>query len=248
MLSGWRRLRDLMGLPTEIIVSRWSSGVPTGRSKQRAERQHSFCAMGASKYSRRFILDISAIGNYRAELSLQSGSREVHVYFTLRRRNCCCQPCLACVADDRVFACIRRDGLHCAGESEILQLCASDGFAADADSWPATPRRTASNILCADAGSGDAGAQGKLCSDHRRSETRQRGLPSPRSGGGNVSNVGIWGGKNNDVGVWQGGRDLSNINLINTQGMAVAVIQPPGSAPLNMLIARLPNGALLIKR
>jgi hypothetical protein len=69
-----------------------------------------------------------------------------------------------------------------------------------------------------------------------------------QSGGGNVSNVGIWGGKNNDVGVWQGGRDLSNINLINTQGMAVEVIQPPGSAPLNMLIARLPNGALLIKR
>ncbi len=67
-------------------------------------------------------------------------------------------------------------------------------------------------------------------------------------GGNNVSNVGVWGGKNNDIGVWQGGGDRSNLNLINTQGLAVAVIQPPGSAPLNMLIARLPNGGLLIKR
>jgi hypothetical protein len=69
-----------------------------------------------------------------------------------------------------------------------------------------------------------------------------------QSGGNNVSNVGVFGGKNNDVGVWQGGKDFSNVNLINTQGLAVAVIQPPGSAPLNMLIARLPNGGLLIKR
>jgi hypothetical protein len=69
-----------------------------------------------------------------------------------------------------------------------------------------------------------------------------------QAGGNNVSNVGVWGGKNNDIGVWQGGGDRSNVNLINTQGLAVAVIQPPGSAPLNMLIARLPNGGLLIKR
>ena len=69
-----------------------------------------------------------------------------------------------------------------------------------------------------------------------------------QSGGNNVSNVGIWGGKNNDVGVWQGGGDRSNVNLINMQGYAVAVIQPPGAPPLNMLIARLPNGGLLIKR
>jgi hypothetical protein len=67
-------------------------------------------------------------------------------------------------------------------------------------------------------------------------------------GGNNVSNVGVWGGKNNDVGVFQGGHDLSTINLINTQGLSVAVLQPPGSAPMNVLIARLPNGGLLIKR
>jgi hypothetical protein len=69
-----------------------------------------------------------------------------------------------------------------------------------------------------------------------------------QAGGNNYSNVGVWGGKNNDIGVLQGGRDLSNLNLINTQGLSIAVIQPPGSAPLNMLIARLPNGGLLIKR
>jgi hypothetical protein len=69
-----------------------------------------------------------------------------------------------------------------------------------------------------------------------------------QTGGNNVSSVGVWGGKNNDVGVFQGGHDLSTVNLINTQGLSVAVLQPPGSAPMNVLIARLPNGGLLIKR
>jgi hypothetical protein len=69
-----------------------------------------------------------------------------------------------------------------------------------------------------------------------------------QSGGDNVSNVGVIGGSANNVAVLQGGKDLSNLNLINTQGLTVAVIQPQGSAPINMLIARLPNGGLLIKR
>jgi len=70
-----------------------------------------------------------------------------------------------------------------------------------------------------------------------------------QAGAGNVSNVGIIGGRYNNVGVLQAGNNLrSNLALINTQGLAVGVIQPPGSAPVNMLIARLPNGALLIKR
>ena len=69
-----------------------------------------------------------------------------------------------------------------------------------------------------------------------------------QSGGNNLSNVGVVGGNGNNVGVWQGGKDLSNLNLINTRGLSVGVIQPPGAAPLNMLIARLPNGSLLIKR
>jgi hypothetical protein len=69
-----------------------------------------------------------------------------------------------------------------------------------------------------------------------------------QSGGRNFSDVGVLGGNNNNVAVLQGGRDYSNLQLVNTQGLSIAVLQPPGSAPINMLIARLPNGALLIKR
>jgi hypothetical protein len=67
-------------------------------------------------------------------------------------------------------------------------------------------------------------------------------------GGNNYSNVGVLGGNDNNVAVLQGGRDYSNLQMLNTQGLTVAVIQPPGSTPINMLIARLPNGGLLIKR
>ena len=56
------------------------------------------------------------------------------------------------------------------------------------------------------------------------------------------------GGTNNNVGVFQGGKDQSNIGLINMQGYSVGVFQPAGAAPVNMLIAKLPNGSLLIKR
>ena len=69
-----------------------------------------------------------------------------------------------------------------------------------------------------------------------------------QSGGNNVSNVGVIGGTNNNVGVFQGGKDQSNLGLINTQGLSIGVFQLPGAAPVNMLIARLPNGSLLIKR
>jgi hypothetical protein len=69
-----------------------------------------------------------------------------------------------------------------------------------------------------------------------------------QAGGNNVSNVGVIGGSTNNVGVFQGGKDMSNLALINTQGMAIGVFQPPGATPVNMLIARLPNGSLLIKR
>jgi hypothetical protein len=74
------------------------------------------------------------------------------------------------------------------------------------------------------------------------------GVFQSQSGGNNFSNVGVIGGKNNNVGVWQGGGDLSNLNLINTQGLTIGVFQARGAAPVNMLIARLPNGSLLIKR
>jgi len=69
-----------------------------------------------------------------------------------------------------------------------------------------------------------------------------------QSGGRNFSDVGVLGGTDNNVAVLQGGRDFSNLQLLNTQGLSIAVLQPPGSAPINMLIARLPNGGLLIKR
>jgi hypothetical protein len=69
-----------------------------------------------------------------------------------------------------------------------------------------------------------------------------------QSGGNNFSNVGVVGGTNNNVGVFQTGKDQSNIGLINMQGYSVGVFQPPGAAPVNMLIAKLPNGSLLIKR
>lgn len=68
-----------------------------------------------------------------------------------------------------------------------------------------------------------------------------------QSGQNNLSNVGVIGNGNN-VSVLQGGHDLSNLYLVNTGGLSVGVIQPNNSAPVNMLIARLPNGSLLIKR
>jgi hypothetical protein len=68
-----------------------------------------------------------------------------------------------------------------------------------------------------------------------------------QSGQNNLSNVGII-GNGNKVGVLQGGHDVSNLYLVNTKGLSVGVIQPNNSAPVNMLIARLPNGGLLIKR
>lgn len=69
-----------------------------------------------------------------------------------------------------------------------------------------------------------------------------------QNGAGNASVVGII-GTNNNIGVLQAGNNLrSNLVVIGAQGLNVGVIQPNGSAPVNMLIARLPNGGLLIKR
>jgi hypothetical protein len=69
-----------------------------------------------------------------------------------------------------------------------------------------------------------------------------------QAGANNTSAVGVI-GVNNNVGVLQAGNNLrSNLVLLGTQGLNVGVIQPNGSIPVNMLIARLPNGGLLIKR
>lgn len=65
----------------------------------------------------------------------------------------------------------------------------------------------------------------------------------------NTSYVGVIAGNYNNIGVLQVGNNLkSNLVLLNTNSLNVGVIQPSGSAPINMLIARLPNGSLLIKR
>jgi hypothetical protein len=69
-----------------------------------------------------------------------------------------------------------------------------------------------------------------------------------QTGGNNYSNVGVRGGNQNNVAVLQGGNDFSNLQLVNTQGLSVLVAQPQGSAPINMLVAKLPNGSILIKR
>jgi hypothetical protein len=47
----------------------------------------------------------------------------------------------------------------------------------------------------------------------------------------------------------QSGNNLkSNIVLLGAVGLNVGVLQPKGSAPVNVLVARLPGGGLLIKR
>ena len=69
-----------------------------------------------------------------------------------------------------------------------------------------------------------------------------------QSGGNNISTAGVIGNYGN-VNVLQSGNNLrSNVLLLNGAGLNVSVLQPAGSAPVNVLIARLPNGALLIKR
>jgi hypothetical protein len=67
-----------------------------------------------------------------------------------------------------------------------------------------------------------------------------------QAGRNNYSNVTSI-GSNSKVGVLQGGKDFANIVLINMQG-PVWVLQPPNAPPLNELIAKLPNGKVVVKR
>lgn len=69
-----------------------------------------------------------------------------------------------------------------------------------------------------------------------------------QAGRNDISAVSVLGGNRNNVGVLQGGNDRSNVVMLGTQGMNIAVLQPANSLPVNMLIARLPNGSILIKR
>jgi hypothetical protein len=73
------------------------------------------------------------------------------------------------------------------------------------------------------------------------------GVYQGQAGGNNYSNVSVIGG-NSNVGVLQGGKDFSNVALVNMQGYSVWVLQPPNAPPINAMIARLPNGSFLIKR
>jgi hypothetical protein len=77
---------------------------------------------------------------------------------------------------------------------------------------------------------------------------RNNAVAQFQAGQKNFSNVGVLGGSRNAVGVLQAGNDVSNLYLVNTQSLSVGVLQPKGAAPSNVLIARLPNGALLIKK
>lgn len=70
-----------------------------------------------------------------------------------------------------------------------------------------------------------------------------------QSGAGNYSATAVLGGRKNNVAVWQDGNDLrSQVVLMNTSGLSVGVVQPNRAAPVNVFIAGLPNGGLLIKR
>jgi len=54
-------------------------------------------------------------------------------------------------------------------------------------------------------------------------------------------------GTSDTIGVVQGSNSISNLAVAGT-GLNVAVLQPNNSAPVNMFVARLPNGTILIKR
>jgi hypothetical protein len=73
------------------------------------------------------------------------------------------------------------------------------------------------------------------------------GVAQLQAGHNDRSSVSVIGGSGNNVGVLQGGNDRSNIVMLGTQGMNISVLQPANSAPINMLIARLPNGSIYIK-
>jgi hypothetical protein len=68
-----------------------------------------------------------------------------------------------------------------------------------------------------------------------------------QAGRNDASSVALLGGNRNNVSVLQGGNDRSNIVALGTQGMNISVLQPANAAPVNLLIARLPNGSILIK-
>ena len=198
------------------------------------------------------ILDRSAIGHYRSRRALSFGIRpwEIHVHFTLKgirslRAGLIATSMLA--ASPAAFAQSAYITQVNPRSPGFTSTVASQSRCKNGAGVPSTTPR-AKTGLRSHAGNGDARPQWKLgVQTLSRSGSFNRVFQS-QSGGNNFSNVGVIGGKNNNVGVFQGGGDLSNLDLINTQGLTIDVLQPRGAAPINMLIARLPNGSLLIKR
>jgi hypothetical protein len=68
-----------------------------------------------------------------------------------------------------------------------------------------------------------------------------------QAGRNDVSSVDVIGGNHNHINVLQGGNDRSNIVLLGTQGINFSLVQPANAPPLNLLIARLPNGSFFVK-
>jgi hypothetical protein len=70
-----------------------------------------------------------------------------------------------------------------------------------------------------------------------------------QAGKNDASAVSILGGKHDNVGVLQAGNNVtSNIALIGLQGVNLGIIQGLNAPPINMIIARLPNGSIMIRR
>jgi hypothetical protein len=69
-----------------------------------------------------------------------------------------------------------------------------------------------------------------------------------QGGANDKSAVGILGGRNDKVNVIQAGSGLqSGVLLLNTQGLRLNLLQPPGAPPLDLIIAHLPNGGWLVR-
>ncbi len=70
-----------------------------------------------------------------------------------------------------------------------------------------------------------------------------------QAGHNDTSGVSIIGGQHDKVNVLQAGNnDVSHIALIGFQGVNLNIIQGANAAPINMVIVRLPNGSVWIRR
>jgi hypothetical protein len=69
-----------------------------------------------------------------------------------------------------------------------------------------------------------------------------------QAGANDSSAVGILGGRNDKVTIAQAGSgQQSGVLLLNTQGLHINLVQPPGAPPFGLIIAHLPNGGWLVR-